>query len=174
MRYKYIQQLYVTLSVALQNGEVDCKTHPILILRGTDCLPGDRQLNFSLTSVLNIEHWYRCLCCSTINQTSRLSLEKGERWKWIEVWLCVFLIRVRAPWEPAQKVYWLDFCVYGWRNKLNNTFANLCASLTCDYRKTKHASSLRQRCTACRTVFELIFCILDSEILHFASLLEVD
>lgn len=53
---------------------------------------------------------------------------KGERWKWIEVWLSVFLIRVRALWGPAQRVYWLGFCVYGWRNKLNSV------SLTCDYR----------------------------------------
>lgn len=95
---------------------------------------------------------------------------KGERWKRIGMWLCVFLIRVRAPWGPAQKVYWLDFCVYGWRNKLNNTFANLCASLTCDYRK-KTMNALWDKC---RTVFELIFCILDSKVLHFASLLEVD
>lgn len=62
----------------------------------------------------------------------------GERWKWIGVCLDVFSIRVRAPWETAQKVYWLDFCVYGWTNELNNnTVANLCVCLLVIMEKNK-------------------------------------
>lgn len=173
MRSEYIQQLYVTLSVYIRMERWTVKPIQSSFLGELTAFQATDSWTF---------HWQACwilnidtdVCAGQQSiKPSDYHWRKGERWKRIGVWLCVFLIRVRAPWKPAQKVYWLDLCVYGWRNKLNNTFANLCARLTCDdvIEKTKHAGSFGQRC---RTVFELIFSVLDSEILHFASLLEVD